>query len=153
MAGLIVEYQSPVIALDPGVKTTMVQILMPTHQRGKVLEWEVSFEGDTNTDEPAKCELERQTTAGSGGVALTGVLADKDISETPQSAGLYGIEQSSSGPTQGDVLRRIYVHPQGGHTWQAPFGREYVIPGGERVGLAITVQNAVNAMATLRIEE
>jgi hypothetical protein len=45
------------------------------------------------------------------------------------------------------------VHPQCGYTWQAPFGGELVIKGGDRLGISVTAGADVNAKARMIFEE
>ncbi len=46
-----------------------------------------------------------------------------------------------------------HVHPQQGYTWQAPFGRQIAIGGGDRLGVRVTAPVSVNAIVRFAGEE
>lgn len=150
MAGLAFEAQSPEVATGT-TKKTVLQILAPTNQRVLVSEWSISFEGLDPVGTPIQVTLERQSTAGSGGDPLTPVKTNSGDDETIQTTALSDIDTSQ--PTETATLRREKVHPQGGYTWQAPFGKEIVVKGGERLGITVFAAVTVDCVATFRAEE
>lgn len=151
MAGVSFSAQSAAVALAAATKKTVLQITAPTNQRVKVKEWSVSFDGVSNTAIPVLVEIARQSTAGTGGDALTLVKTNAGDDETLQTTGQTDVDTGN--PTETSVLVAEKVHPQGGMTWQAPFGEEIIVKGGERLGIAVTAPATVNVVARFRCEE
>lgn len=134
-------------------KKTILQIVAASNHRVKVKEISVSFKGTSNTAAPILVEVYRQTTAGTDGDAVTLAKFDSDTSETLQTTGLSNIDGSSQPTDSGSALLSEEVHPQGGYTWQAPFGGEIIVPGGARLGLAVTAGADVSSSARMICEE
>lgn len=130
----------------------VLQILAAANHRVKVREFSVSFTGIVNTDAPILCQLLRQSDAGSGGDALTPQKMDPTDDETIQTSALENLDGSAV-PTETSELISEEVHPQGGYTWQAPFGGEIVVPGSGRLGINVTAAVAVNCVARMVCEE
>lgn len=136
--------------IDTGTsKKTLLQIVAATNQRVLVREISVSFDGTSNTAAPILVQVLRQTTAGTMS-ALTLQKMNPDDGETLQTTGQH---TATAEPTGTDEVLGESVHPQGGYTWQAPFGGEIHVPGGGRLGLAVTAGAAVNAKARMIFEE
>ena len=150
MSALVANYQAGEIVLVAATAKTVLQVLMPSNHRGKLLAWGVSFDATSVTAEPVVVRLLRQTTAGSGGSTVTPTKQDDSIAETIQSSGLSGM---TSEPTAGDVLKRLEVHPQSGYEHTAPFGQEVIIGGSDRLGIECTAPAGVNAIPWMLIEE
>lgn len=151
MAGVRLVAQT--VEVPTGVtKKTLLQILAPTNQKVKVREISISFDGISNVAEPILVEVERQTDAGDGGDALTLKKMNPDDSEVIQTTALSDLDGSFQ-PTPGDEIQGEQVHPQGGYDWQAPFGGEIIVPGGTRLGIAVTAAAGVNAKVRMVLEE
>jgi len=133
-------------------RKTLLQILAATNQRVLVKEISISFDGVSNVAAPILVEIVRQSTTGSGGDVLTMKKMDPDYSETVQTTALSDIDGTTA-PTESDEVQGESVHPQGGYSWQAPFGQEIVVPGGARLGVIVTAAAAVNAKVRLVAEE
>lgn len=149
MAAIIVKYSRATIALSAGAVKTLAQVVAPTNQRLRVKAWSVSFDGASPTAVPGLVRLLRQTTAGTMS-ALTGVLAEKELSEAIQSTAQH---TASAEPTAGDVLEQITVHPQGGFSQTYAYGDEPIIQGGGRMGIDANFAAVVNATVSITIEE
>lgn len=128
---------------------TLLQIVAATNQKVLIDEISISFNGVSNTAEPIKVDVLRQTTAGTMS-ALTMVKDPDDWAETMQTTAQH---TSTSEPTAGDVLMSEHVHPQQGWTWQAPFGRAIAIGGGDRLGIRVTAAASVSAIVRAAGEE
>ena len=148
MAGIQAMAQTAEVATGTS-KKTIIQLVAAANHRVKVGEFSISFDGVSNTDAPILVEVATQTTAGTM-TSLTPVKLDADGDETLQTTAQH---TATAEPTEGNVLIREQVHPQGGYTWQAPFGRELVINGGDRLGIAVTAGTSVNAVARFNFEE
>lgn len=113
-------------------------------------EWSVSFEGTSNTATPIRVDVLRQTGAGTM-TALTLRKRNTNDDETLQTTAQH---TATVEPTDGgDVPYTELVHPQTGFSWMAPFGAEYIVPGGGRVGLRVTAAASVNSAARIGGEE
>ena len=149
MAGIFFYAQTAAIATGTAIKT-LLQIVAATNTRAKVREWSISFNGTSNTATPIPTEIVRQTSAGTMS-ALTlrknNTLDTETLQTTAQHTATVEPTDSS------DVPFFEEIHPQTGYTWQAPFGGEYVVPGGTRLGLRTTSAASVSAVARLGCEE
>lgn len=150
MACLLFIAQPAAITTGTVVKT-LLQLLAPTNQCGRIVEWSISFDGTSNTGTPILVEILRQTSAGVGGTALTLRKVDNGRQETIQFTAITG---PTTEPTDGSAILFIEkVHPQTGYSWQASYGREIIIAGAERLGLRVTAAAAVNASLRMMCEE
>ena len=148
MAGIRATVVTPEVATGTSLKT-ILQITAPANQRLVVKEWAVSMDGQSNTNGPVQALIVRQTTAGTMS-ALTPRKMNQSDQETLQATALQNatVEQTTT-----DTVMALQQHPQGGFHWQARFGDELVIQGGERLALQILAGNDVNAIAMVMYEE
>lgn len=131
-------------------KKTILQLIAASNHRVLIKEWSISFDGISNTAAPIIVSVERQSDAGTGGSSVTMEKLDNDAGETLQTTANYGL---TAEPTNCYKQDSHQVHPQGGYTWQAPFGGELVVNGGDRIGIAVTAAAGVNAIAKFIFEE
>lgn len=148
MAGLKFMAQSPEIASGTA-KKTLVQIKAATNQRVIVREVSVSFKGTSNTASPVLVQVIRQSTTGTM-TGFTPVKYDSAMGETLQTTAQH---TATAEPTTTDILMSEEVHPQGAYTWQAPFGGELPVKGGEYLGIAVTAAADVTCVARFNCEE
>ncbi|RLF30319.1 MAG: hypothetical protein DRN14_00250 [Thermoplasmata archaeon] len=148
MAGILAVAQTAEVATGTS-KKTLLQLVAAANHRVKVKEISISFDGTSNTAAPILVEVLKQTDAGTMS-SLTPVKIDEDGDETLQTTAQH---TATAEPSSGNVNMREQVHPQGGYTWQAPFGGELVINGGDRLGIAVTAGADVNAVARMIFEE
>jgi hypothetical protein len=148
MAGIKAVAQTDEIATGTS-KKTLLQLIAASNHRILVKEVSISFDGTSPTAAPILVEVARQTDAGTAS-SLTPVKIDQDGDETLQTTAQH---TATAEPTEGDVPMREKVHPQGGYTWQAPFGGEIVVNGGDRLGVVVTSGASVNAVARVVFEE
>jgi len=128
---------------------TLLQIVAASNHRVLISEIAISFRGTSNTAEPIEVEIARQTTAGTMS-ALTPEKMNESDQETLQTTAQH---TATVEPTTGNTVLRENVHPQGGYTWQAPFGGELVVEGGNRLGVMVTAGADVNATTRAIFEE
>ncbi len=150
MAGIKASLQTAEIAMTTD-KTTVLQLIAAANHRVLVSEISISIKGVVNTDAPVLFQVLRQTNAGTGGDAITANATGGDYDETIQTIGLKDIDTTE--PTGAVELMGEEVHPQGGYTWQAPFGKEIVVEGGGRLGIAVTAGVDRNCKARMVFEE
>jgi len=137
------------IALSAATAKTVLQLVAATNHRVRLLAWGVYFDGISSTEAPVQVRLLRQTTAGTMS-ALTPTKNDDSLSETLLTTAQH---TATAEPTAGDVLKGIEVHPQAGYEEACPFGQEFIIGGGDRVGIECTAPATVNVRAWARFEE
>jgi hypothetical protein len=148
MAGVLFAGNIAPVATGTSAKT-LLQLVAAANQRIKVVEWSISFTGTSNTATPIQVDLVRQTTAGTSS-PLTLVKLNESDAETLQST---ANQNATAEPTTGDNDITEEVHPQTGYTWQAPFGREIIIKGGNRLGIRVTAGASVTAACRAMAEE
>ncbi len=149
MAAFLGTLATAEIALSAATAKTVCQLRAPTNQRVKILAWGIYFDGISNSAEPVQVRLLRQTTNGTM-TTLNPVKVDDSISDSLQTSGGH---TATAEPTAGDLLKRIEVHPQSGYEEQCPFGQEYIVGAGDRVGIECTAPATVNCVAWIRFEE
>ena len=131
------------------VTKTIMQVTAASNQRVVIDEVGVSFKGVSATDAPILVELVRQTTAGT----MT-ALAPKKLHEgDDETLQVVSSHTATAEPTSTDVILSQLVHPQSGYTWQASFGRQIQVKGGNRLGLRVTASVGVNCVARMVGEE
>ncbi|MFQ5410227.1 MAG: hypothetical protein ACE5FI_17590 [Anaerolineales bacterium] len=148
MAGILAVAQTAEVATGTAKKTLM-QLVAAANHRVLIKEISISFDGTSNTAAPIIVQVLRQTTAGTMS-ALTPVAIDEAIDETLQTTAQH---TATVEPTGAIEVMGEQVHPQGGYTWQAPFGGEIVVIGGNRLGIAVTAGADVNAKVRVVFEE
>ena len=148
MAGLFGSAQTAQIATGVA-KKTLVQIVAPANQRLLIWEIAVSFEGVSNTGTPILVEVAEQSDAGTMSV-LTPSKRNTGQPETLQATAQH---TATGQPTETDVIMSDEVHPQGGFLWQAPFNAPIIVSGGDRVGVAVTADASISAVARIMYEE
>jgi hypothetical protein len=153
MAALPIVFFTPSLALTgTSVAITLLQAVAATNQKIKINEISISFQGTSNTASPVLVDVIEQTTAGTGLTANNPTKFDKTLPEAVQSTGQRGIAQSVE-PTAGNVLWEEYIHPQTGLLWQSPFSKEFIVGGGNRLGVRANANAAVNCIARAIGEE
>jgi|CXWL01.1.fsa_nt_gi hypothetical protein len=136
------------IALAAATAKTVAQLVAPANTILAVNGAWVSFDGISNTAEPAIVEILTQTTAGT----MTSRTPQK-TKDTSTALGATGGVNASAEPTAGNVLKTFHVHPQAGVIIPLDFDKEIEIAGGARLGMRITAPAAVNCLAGFEGEE
>lgn len=148
MSGVGFAANTAAIATGTSAKT-LLQIVAASNHRVKIDEIQVAFEGVSNTATPIKVDVLKQTDAGTMS-ALTLVKRNDVDDETLEVSAQH---TATVEPSAGDVLMSFYVHPQTSYTWQAQYGREIQVPGGDRLGVRVTADADVNAIVRVFGEE
>jgi hypothetical protein len=149
MAGVGITGQTPLITTGTSV-ITLLQLLAASNQRVILFEMSISFNGTSNTATPIYVEIIRQTSAGTMSSLTLRKLNNSD-GETIQTTGQYN---ATGQPTDsGDEPYAEQVQPQTGFLWQAPYSREIIIKGGERLGLRVTAAASVSALVRFVAQE
>lgn len=149
MAGVPFKVQTGPISTNATTKTLM-QVVAAANHGVLVNEISISFDGITNNSTPIRVDIVRQSTAGTM-TSLTPVKDPDDTDETLQTTAQK--DCTGTEPTAGDILMSELVHPQTGFIWQAPFGRQIKIGGGDRLGVRTVAGATVNAVVRMNCEE
>lgn len=132
---------------------TILQILAAANHALVIKSAWVGFEGVVTTNAPVLVEILRQSTAGTGGDAVTPKKID-DGSTTLEATGLSGPSGTwSAEPTAGDIVFRDLVHPQSRDRNILPFDSRIVVPAGGRLAIRVTAANAVDCVAGFQYQE
>lgn len=150
MSGVLASVQTAEITTGV-TKKTVLQLVAASNHRDKVKEISVSFKGTSGSATPVLVQVLRQSDAGTGGDALTPKKFNEGDDETLQTTALKDIDGGE--PTGTDEVMGEEVHPQGGWTWQAPFGGEIIVKGGTRLGIAVTAAESQTVKARMVFEE
>ncbi len=150
MAGVKFKARTSPIATGTSAKT-LLQLIAAANHGVLVKEIEIDFQGTSNTATPIRVDVLRQTSAGTMTSSASTIVKDPDDSdETIQTT----VADTATGePTAGDILKTWIVHPQTGKSWQARFGEEIKIGGGDRLGVRVTAAADVNAAISVTGEE
>lgn len=130
---------------------TLCQVATGSANRIEIIEWSVSFNGTSASAVPGLILLNRQTSAGTGGVSATPALQDL-ADGASVSTGLTGpLAATWTGePTAGTVIYADYYTPVGlGPFVQYPLGRGIVVPVSARLGITVTLAVAVSCAGHL----
>jgi len=125
---------------------TIAQIASSSTTRAEVIEWSLSFNGTNAAAVPVLVQLNRQTSAGTGGVAATAFQQDP-ADPTALLTGLTGPLAATwtAEPTAGNIIYQDYYTPVGlGPAWQYPLGRGLILPVSSRIAIVVTAAVAVN---------
>jgi hypothetical protein len=130
---------------------TLCQIATSSGRRAEIIEWSVSWNGTSASAVPALIQLNRQTSAGTGGVA--GTAFPQDLADvTPTTTVLTGPTGGTwtAEPTAGNIVYQDYYTPVGlGPFAQYPLGRGIIVPVSARIAIVCTVAVAVSAAGHL----
>jgi hypothetical protein len=135
MAGLLFNAPCPESAFSTSAKTMLV-ILAPANQRVKIREWSASFIGTSNAAQPIRVETYANATSLGTGTSIVPIKNNQADTESIQTTGNYNCSVEPTGTPGLD--RTEEVHPQTGYTWQAPYGAETLVAGGQRYALRVT---------------
>lgn len=135
---------------------TLAQVALGANITAKLVEWTVSFNGTNASAVPVLIQLNRQTTAGTGGVANT--PAPRAGEPAASGMGLTALTGPTAAtwtaePTAGTVQFANRFTPVGlGPFAQYPYGREIPIPASGRLAIVITAAVAVVCSGHMCIE-
>lgn len=125
---------------------TIVQVVAATNHPLTILGWSISFAGGEPGDDMIRCELLRQTTAGTSS-ALTVVKVDETNGTTVDATALHDF---TAEPTPGDILDPQNVHTLGGFYIYVPWPGIATVGAGNRAGVRV-ITPATNPAVTATI--
>lgn len=154
---MAMQYDIPFAGVTSGTALkTLCQVALGANIVGRLVEWSVSFEGTNAAAVPVLIQLNRQTTAGTGGVSATpqpraGEPAASGIGLTALTGPLAATWTAE--PTAGAVQFNQRFTPVGlGPYIQYPYQREIAIAASARLAIVITAAVAVNCTGVMTIE-
>lgn len=134
---------------------TIAQVAAASTDRLEIIEWSLSFNGVSASAVPVLVQLNRQTTAGTGGVANTPALQDLGDSASASTCLTGPLAATwTAEPTAGTVIYDDTYTPVGlGPAWQYPLGRGIVIPTSGRIAIVVTAAAAINCAGHIVFNE
>lgn len=134
---------------------TILQIATTSSVRAKIVEWGVTFNGTTATNVPCTVFLQRQTSAGTGGVAISSNYGVNGMDEQMPSASTTALQGiwATTEPTAGVILCAPYVPPTSGLVIQYPLGQEPWVKVSSWLGIVVNAPNAVSVNGWIKFEE
>lgn len=146
MAALDLIANSGAQSIAAATAKTVLQLTAPTNQRLRVKGFSVTVAGVVPIDLTVR--VLRQTTAGTSGTAVTPTKVEPAAAETIQSTAATNF---SAEPTAGSVL--MYKKLQGSYEVKLPFGQEWPVAGGGRIGFECTSVTAATVAVEALYEE
>jgi hypothetical protein len=150
MAALQCEINIPTTTLAANVATTVAVVKAPTNQRVKILGFNLSFNGTTNSAQPVLVNI-GTFTGGSGFQSATPNKNEPELTETVQTTA----NTWKSGQTEGTFTnyRTITIHPQLAYEYLAPSDQPFFVAGGTQWGLQCNAQAGVGVQGYVKFEE
>lgn len=155
MGTLYVVSSNAVAHAGSGASKTILQLATTSTVRAKIVEWGVTFNGTSSAATPCTVLLQRQTSAGTGGVAISTNYGPNGIDEqmpAGASTALQGIWATTE-PTAGAILCPPFVPPTSGFVIQYPLGQEPWLKVSGWLGIVVNAAAAVNVNAWMKYEE
>jgi hypothetical protein len=131
------------IALGAGVAKSILELATAASDRAKIVEWGLTFDGVTAANTPVKCEMGRFSAAVTTATTLAGGKLDAgDGGQSATTKHTTTVEGAGTIDADAMILR---VPPTQGFVYQAPLGREEVVPVSSFWRMRLTAAQAVNA--------
>lgn len=138
---------TPEVALAANTKKTVIEVAASATKGLRVAEWWLEGDGENGAAAPMVVEVLRKT-ASISGTALTPRAKD------PNTEPAFSAKHTATGEgTDGDVIYRHEVHPQGGKHVIFPLGDEIVVPKSGMLAIAVTSPSAVNVIGGFGVRE
>lgn len=136
-------------AMVAATAQTLIQLEAPTNHRIALLRYGVGSTGVSNTQEPGRIDILRQSTAGTA-TSLTLTKDDDSIADTLLTSGQHDFTVE---PTPGEIMRSHTLHPQAALQITDAYSREIIVGGSDYIGLRGTFEDIQNLDAFMVFEE
>lgn len=150
MADYLYTASADAVALTAARKTVL-QVASPANIPLSIIGFDITFDGVTASNAPVLVTLERQASAGTGGVALTSGWGPNPFD--PNTPATTATALKGPWATTEPVLTTVYkawrVSPTSGLSYQFPLDQEPVIPASGWIALVVLAGAAVNATASI----
>lgn len=167
MAGLILNFNTPIISLGANHETTVLQIVAPERQMIKLLVVGIYYKGTSASAKPVQGRVVRQSDDGEGlWTQLFPAKANPYITITPRTTGFYLSTTGTDEPTEDaddPEIKRVQTHPQTGYEYVSSFALEDWLvassivdtdnKGNSRAGVQLLAEAAVDVSVHLKMEE
>jgi hypothetical protein len=139
-------------------RKTILQLIVPAGHMAAVKGFSISFDGTSVSAQPAQVWLIRQSSAGTGGTAISAYEESRFLFSSLQCSGSKGIWATSEpSDLNTNVPLRVYnVHPQTGIEVRFNADDEILVGSSASIsylGLCLLSDAAVNCLAHLSFEE
>jgi hypothetical protein len=129
------------VALAAATAKTVLEVTAPSTKTIAISEWWIEFDGTSGSAQPVVVEILRKT-ASITGSSLTPRSKDQQTDTLATAEHTATVEG-----TDGDVLYRFNIHPQGGKHVMFPLGDEIVVQKSGMIAIKATAPAVVNAIA------
>jgi type 1 fimbria pilin len=151
MADFLYAASADQVAVASGARHTVLQIATPSGIQISIIAIDITFDGTNASATPVLVTLERQASAGTGGVALTANWGPNPLDPNDPATTVTALKGAWA--TTEPVLTTVYkswrISPTGGLTYPFPLGQEPVLPASSWIALVVNAGATVNATATL----
>lgn len=131
-------------------RKTVLQLATPAAVPLTLVRFTITFDGVNATAVPGLMTIERQASAGTGGVALTAGYGpnpgDPNLPATTVTA-LKG-PWATTEPVLTSIYEAAYIPPTQGLPYQYPLDQEWLLPASSWLGVTFTASAAVNCTLT-----
>jgi hypothetical protein len=129
------------VALAAATAKTLLEITAPSTKTLEVSEWWVEFDGVSGSGEPVVVEILRKT------ATITGSSLTPRSKDEQSDALATAKHTAAAEGTDGDVLYRFNIHPQGGKHVMFPLGDEIIVQKSGMLAIKAIAPAVVNAIA------
>lgn len=130
------------VALAAATAKTIIEIAAPSTKALRVSEYWVDFDGVNGAEAPVVVEVLRKT------ATITGTtLTPRAKNQAEQDALATAKHTATAEGTDGDVIYRHEIHPQGSKHVMFPLGDEIVVAKSGMLGIRCTAPAVVNVVA------
>lgn len=132
---------------------TILQIATDSARQIAVYGLRISYAGTSSTAAPVRTLLQRQTTAGTGGVSLTSLYGVNKLDPGSPSSTVTPLRGAvgtwTAEPTASEVVFAQEVHPQTGFGEYIPLGEEIIVAASGRLAVVVIAAATVAVTAQL----
>lgn len=150
MAAYLYSASADAVALTAARKT-VIQVATPAAIAIDIVGIDITFDGVSASAVPVLVTLERQASAGTGGVALTAGWGPNPIDPSVPATTCTVLKGpwATTEPVLTSVYKAWRISPTSGLSYLFPLGQEPKVPASSWVALTVTPAAAVNATATI----
>lgn len=139
------------VAVASGARHTVLQLATPSAIPISIIAIDITFDGTSAAAVPVLVTLERQASAGTGGVALTANWGPNPLDPNDPATTCTALKGTwaTTEPALTTVYKSWRLSPTGGLSYPFPLGQEPVLPASSWIALVVNAGAAVNATATI----
>jgi type 1 fimbria pilin len=132
-------------------RKTVLQIAVPAAINISIVAIDITFDGVNASATPVLVTLERQASAGTGGVALTTNWGPNPLDPNTPATTCTALKGpwATTEPVLTSVYKAWRIPPTGGLLWPFPLDQEPVCPSSSWIALVVNPGASVNATATI----